>query len=350
MSNGPRRPAAYRLDEVHLSDDEEPTRAPQREPFVVPEPDVFAEPAEGVLVPVTPKPRRARWLRWFLAAAGGLVTLALGLAVDSLIRSLFDRGDWLGWLGLGLTAIALLALVGLMIREVVGLVRLRRISHIQDLAAEAVAEDDRRKARETVAELGTLYGHRPETARGRAAMDAHLKEIIDGRDLIGLAETELLAAMDAEARALVLSSAKRVSLVTAISPRALVDVLFVLTEIMRLIRRLATLYGGRPGTIGFLRLARRAISHLAITGGIAAGDSLFQQVLGHGIAARISTRLGEGVINGILTARVGIAAVDVCRPLPFVFARPPRVADIVGELTRRAEAEEADEATTNKPG
>jgi putative membrane protein len=107
-----------------------------------------------------------------------------------------------------------------------------------------------------------------------------------------------------------------------------------------MIRRLATLYGGRPGTIGFLRLTRRAIGHLAITGGMAAGESLFQQVLGHGIAARISTRLGEGVINGILTARIGLAAIDVCRPLPFVFAPQPRLADIIAELTRR----EADEA------
>lgn len=348
----PRRPAAYRLDEVHLSDDEEPTRAPNQRAFVVPEPDAFAEPEGGALVPAEPKPRRARWLRWFLAAAGGLVTLALGLAVDSLIRSLFERGDWLGWLGLGLTALAMLALLGLAIREAIGLIRLRRISHIQALAGEAVAEDDRRKARDVAAELAALYTHRPETARGRTALEGHLQEIIDGRDLVGLAETELLAAMDAEARTMVLSSAKRVSLVTAISPRALVDVLFVLLEIMRLIRRLATLYGGRPGTIGFLRLARRAISHLAITGGIAAGDSLFQQVLGHGIAARISTRLGEGVVNGILTARVGIAAVDVCRPLPFVFARPPRVADIVGELTKRAEAEEGGDIgrETKSPG
>jgi hypothetical protein len=88
--------------------------------------------------------------------------------------------------------------------------------------------------------------------------------------------------------------ARRVSVVTAISPRALVDVLFVLTEILRLIRRLSTLYGGRPGVIGFISLTRRAIGHLAITGGMAAGESMIQQVLGHGIAARISARLGEG--------------------------------------------------------
>ena len=89
--------------------------------------------------------------------------------------------------------------------------------------------------------------------------------------------------------------------------------------------------------LGFISLTRRAVSHLAITGGMAAGESMIQQILGHGIAARITARLGEGVINGILTARVGIAAIDVCRPLPFVQAKPPRLSDIVRELTRRDE-------------
>ena len=166
---------------------------------------------------------------------------------------------------------------------------------------------------------------------------------------MGLAESELLLPLDRQARQLVLSSAKRVSLVTAISPRALIDVLFVLAENLRLIRRLATIYGGRPGTFGFLRLARRAISHLAITGGMAAGESIFQQVLGHGIAARISTRLGEGVINGILTARIGIAAIDVCRPLPFVNARPTRLTDIVSELTKTQPGGGAETPPTDSP-
>ena len=56
---------------------------------------------------------------------------------------------------------------------------------------------------------------------------------------------------------------------------------------------------------------------------MAAGDSLIQQVLGHGIAAKLSARLGEGVLNGLLTARLGLAAIEVARPLPL---RRPRAA------------------------
>jgi putative membrane protein len=313
-----RRPAAFSLGEVRYEPDE-----------LYPEPDAdkTGEPAA-----VIRKPRSGHWVGLFLSAAAGLIALAAGLAVDNLIRDLFARTDWLGWLAVALTALAAIALAVLALREIAGLVRLRRITHIQLHAADAVSTDDRREALKVVGELEALYRRRPETARGRAALGRQRREIIDGRDLIALAETELVLPFDEAARRLVTGSAQRVALVTAISPRAIVDLIFVGAQILRLIRRIATLYGGRPGTIGFFRLAREVIAHLAVTGGIAAGDSLVQQILGHGLAARLSARLGEGVVNGLLTARVGIAAIEVCRPLPFVNGRPPRLADVMVEL------------------
>ena len=74
-----------------------------------------------------------------------------------------------------------------------------------------------------------------------------MNEIIDGRDLILLGERELLSNLDARARSLALSAAKRVSVVTAISPRALVDIGFVIYSNIRLIRQISALYGGRAG-------------------------------------------------------------------------------------------------------
>lgn len=81
-----------------------------------------------------------------------------------------------------------------------------------------------------------------------------------------------------------------------------------------------------------MRLSGNVLSHLAVTGGIAVGDDIIQQVLGLGLAARLSAKLGEGVLNGLLTARVGLAAIEVCRPLPFVAVEPPRFTDIAAGL------------------
>src|SRR5690606_10832234 len=123
-----------------------------------------------------------------------------------------------------------------------------------------------------------------------------------------------------------------VSVVTAVSPRAFFDVLFVLWESVRLIRRVAAVYGGRPGTLGLFRLMKAVVSHLAVTGSIAIGDTVLQQFVGHGLAGRLSTKLGEGIVNGLMTARIGLSAMDVCRPLPFLAAERPRLKDLTADL------------------
>jgi putative membrane protein len=306
---------------------------------VTPEPDPAQLPVP-IDMPPLPARRGFRWGTLFWAAVGGLVLLGLGLGIVNLIEDLFARSESLGFLGLAFAFAAALALMVVIAREAFGLARLATIEKLHLRAAEVLLSDDRAASRAIVGDLLKLAHQNPQLARARAALQGHADDIIDGADMIKLAERELMTPLDQEARRLVSSAAQRVSIVTAVSPRALIDVLFVFVASMRMIRQLARLYGGRPGTIGMIRLMRHVIGHLAITGGMAASDSLVQQVLGHGIAAKLSQRLGEGVLNGLLTARLGLAAIDVTRPLPFTALPRPALADLAKDLLRKRDGEE----------
>ncbi len=343
------RPRAFRLDDHRVAVDDAPAplapmatvmseRDPDRidgdAPLDLVEREVEAAQGAGVA-----KRRRLKLSTIAWVGLGGLISLTVGLWIDSLIEALFARAESLGAIASAFAILLVVGALGLLIREFVAVARQRRIAELHASLARARADDDRDAARALVARLAALYLHRPETARARAEVEEARRAVVDGRDLVDVAERALLLPIDRKVQAEIAAAARRVSMVTAVSPRAILDLLFVAAQVVRLTRRVAELYGGRPGLFGFFALLRSIGAHLAITGGMAAGDSLLQQLLGHGIAARLSARLGEGVLNGLLTARVGLSAMAVCRPAPFEVDKPPGVAEVAPFLFRKAKWE-----------
>jgi putative membrane protein len=290
--------------------------------------EVFADtPERDVVLPTTEAISRSRsrfgWAAVFWSALGGLIALGIGLAITQLVQNLYARNEVLGWIGLSFTAIAALALSVILTREIRALVRLSAIEELRDRASATIVSDQRAEGVAIARALLHLTRNTPLLARARKTLAIHVDDIIDGADMVRLAERGLMAPLDQEAKRLVSAAAKRVSIVTAVSPRAMLDMIFVLGTAIGLMRRLAYLYGGWPGTFGLIRLTRLCLAHLTVTGGLAIGDGMVQQMIGHGVVAKLSARLGEGVLNGLLTARLGLAAIEVTRPLPFVALPQP---------------------------
>lgn len=337
-----RAPVAFDATDPALEAETEASRAPLMAPRGRDVPPTTAT----VLPPVpegasTAEPRGKRrfrpgWLTLLIACLTGLVSLAAGLAFAQFVSGVLARSDWIGMAGWGLLALAGLAAVVLVSREAIGFLRLGRLASLRREAERLTTTPDVEAERQIVRRLRDTLGNRGDLAWAAARFSEHERDVRDPGDLLRLADRELIAPLDAEARRMILTSAKRVSLVTAMSPIAFVAVGFVLVENLGLLRRLATLYGGRPGWLGGLRLARMVMVHILATGGVALTDDLVGQFIGQDIARRLSRRLGEGLFNGALTARIGVAALDVCRPLPFIDAKPVRIRDVLAELTRRA--------------
>ena len=228
------------------------------------------------------------------------------------------REDWIGWTTLVLLLVAAFAALMLLLRELVGFSRLNRLNRIRADVAKAVAERDPKRERKAALRLAGLYARRPEQSWSVRRFREHARDVHDAGELLALADREMVAPLDREARRCITRAAKRVATVTAMSPMALIAVGYVLIENLRLLRLLAALYGGRPGFLGVLRLAHLVFAHMLATGGVALTDDLLGQFLGQDILRRLSRRLGEGAFNGALTARIGIAAIEVIRPLPYL--------------------------------
>ena len=274
------------------------------------------------------------WGGLFISAFIGLTSLIISAWAWSLIEELFLRSHLLGVIGLTLLGIITLCVCVFLGREVRSLLKQNKITTLHNAFTQAYQGDDVKQARACINDLCKIYVNQPETARARALMSDYCQQIINGRDLIDLAERNIVALLDTQAQQEIATAAKRVSVVTAISPRAIFDVLFVTGQAVMLMRRIAEIYGGRPGLLGFFKLARSVGAHLAVTGAVAVGDTLMQQIVGHGLASRVSAKLGEGFVNGLLTARVGLSAMLVCRPMNFTTQKQPSVGDVAPFLFR----------------
>lgn len=301
--------------------------------------DVFAG-IEAELPPPVPPSRFKVFSTLVWSAFLGLAALFAFDAAWNWVVALSLRAPWLGQLALGLIALVVLGLVVFLLRELFAVLRLRKAGALKAQAEALLALPETDKARRFASDISSFYARDASTARGRAEIEALLREVHDGPTVLAVTERALLAPKDAAARRIIATAAERVSVVTALSPRALVDVLFVLVQSVALIRQLSALYGGRATGLGLMRLSARVFSYLAITGSMAMADQLASQMLGAGLVAKLSARLGEGVLNGVLCARVGIAAVELVRPMPHRESGSIYISEVVkNSLTQSKVAE-----------
>lgn len=260
-------------------------------------------------------------------AFGGLLSFVLSVALWDFVTGLMAANTLLGGVALGLVGLAVLAALLLALREAAGFARLARLEGVR---ARVAAADTLAGARAATEALRAVYRGRGDMAWALARLSERSGEVLDGDALLRMAEMELMGPLDGAARAEVEVAARQVATVTALVPLALADVAMALFANLRMIRRIAEVYGGRAGTLGSMKLMRRVFGHLVATGAVALTEDLIGSVAGGGVLARLSRRFGEGVVNGALTARVGIAAMEVCRPMPFDALPRPGVAQTVG--------------------
>ena len=279
--------------------------------------------------------------RTFWGLVVGLVGTAVGVAAWDFAADLLQRLPVLGYAVAAMAVALLIVLVVIALREIAAFARLNRLDSLRSGAQAALADEDLGGARDTVTRLRGLYKHRDELSWHNARLDDREAEQLDPASLLELAETELLRPLDALATREIELAARQVATITALVPLALADVVGALVLNLRMIRRIAEVYGGRAGVLGSWRLTRSVMAHLVATGAVAVGDDMISSVAGGNMLSKVSRRFGEGVVNGALTARVGVAAIEVCRPLPFLRASRPSVTGMVkraltGLFTRKS--------------
>lgn len=283
-------------------------------------------------VPRAGNPIKTKLLSWglvFFTSLFGLFILWLTATLITSIEQLYERNDIIGWTAIVLSTLLILSLIVLIAKELISLSRLKKLGNLKVKGAEIHDNNQLKPAKNYARQIKQLYSDSPKRSWVLKALKEQEQTIMDGRELVELIDTEIGAPLDKEVQKIISETAKKVSILTAIAPGPFIDMAAVTLLNLIMIRKVAAVYGVRPGLWGLTRLGRNILAHLALSGGLAMTSDLLQPLIGSSIAAKLSKKLGEGMINGALTIRIGISAQEITRPIPYIKSPKTSFAKIV---------------------
>lgn len=127
----------------------------------------------------------------------------------------------------------------------------------------------------------------------------------------------ILQPLDQQAAALISAAAKQAGLAVALSPFALADMVLVSWRAWRLMAELSALYGMKVGIIQRLQFIKQFANLLFWTGATELAIDIGGDFLGVELSSKLSARAGQGVLAGLMLARLGRFVQQELRPLPL---------------------------------
>lgn len=276
-------------------------------------------------------PRRP-WLRVFLFGAIAWLIALLGLEAYDFITGLFERSVWLGATFTALLGMTLVGALGFAGREFLSLRRLERVEEIRLEARPMVGSQVHGQADALLGRIERLYAGRSRLAEPIRRFHTGRSDALNDGEQVRLFAASVLEPLDRQAYQLVKTGARDIGALTALSPLGLLDGAIVLARTLAMLRAIARLYGVRPGAAATVRLLRLALRNMLAAGvGELVSDAAVEMA-GASLMSVLSARAGQGAANGLLAAKLGLSAMQVCRPLPFTESELPSLRQLRAEI------------------
>jgi putative membrane protein len=283
------------------------------------------EPVETPPEPELPAPLekpRPWWRRPGLFASIAVVGIVLIQAIDYLTR-LIERAPLLGWPFMVLLGVAVFTAGAALWKEVFDIRRVRRAESLRATGARLATSELHGEAKPFLAALDHQLDERPkpdiQTASERGLADA---------EIVVLYERQVLAPRDKRAYRHVLEASRDIGLLTALSPLGLLDGVLVLWRTIIMLRAIARTYGLALSPAASISLLKNCIRNAAIAGLADAVSHAAIEHVGASLTALLSARAGQGAGNALLAGRLGLEAIRLTRPLPFIKEPQPRLAHV----------------------
>lgn len=152
-------------------------------------------------------------------------------------------------------------------------------------------------------------------------------------ELVQLYSRVVLAKVDEKALNEVAKFSSEAVVLVALSPVALIDMLIMLSRNLRMINKIAGLYGLKLGYWSRIKLIKQVFVNMAYAGASELVADLGSDMLGAELMGKLSARFAQGLGAGMLTARLGAKTMELCRPIPF--EEKPKLTQVRKKITQQ---------------
>lgn len=149
-------------------------------------------------------------------------------------------------------------------------------------------------------------------------------------ELLQLYSRTVLSKVDEKAMADIARFSTEAVVLVALSPVAIIDMLIILWRNLRMINKVAGLYGLKLGYWSRIKLIKQVFVNMVYAGASELIADFGSDMIGADLLGKLSGRLAQGLGAGMLTARLGVKTMQLCRPIPF--EEKPKLAHVRKEM------------------
>ncbi len=189
-----------------------------------------------------------------------------------------------------------------------------------------------------VKQLHQFYLGKPQMPLLRKSIDS-LEDYHDNKEIVEHLERTFLNQLDQHAFKRISTFAAQTGAAVALSPWASLDMLLSLWRNTKMLNEMGQIYGLRPSLRNRWKLFKSVINQLILVGTTElALQQLIEEMGLSSTAGIFSARIGQGLGAGVYTAKIGLAAMQVARPIPFAESSKPKLKNLIGPLLGQLKA------------
>lgn len=280
------------------------------------------------------KPSRF-WVRVLLAT---LVLFGMAVIAQSIqwLIDTFQRKEWIYFaFSIVFFVISLSGIVAI-IAEWRKLVYLRKHQQnqqtSQQLLLENLPSNDGEQAVKFCENIVNELKNLPSVAQSEKRWKSQLNEAYNAKEVLYLFSENVLKPIDKDVKRMISKNAAENAIIVSVSPLAIVDVLLMAARNIALVNKITRAYGMELGYISRLKLFRMVLTNMVFAGATEIATDMGMDFFSQNLTAKLSLRVAQGIGVGLLTARLGIKAMEFCRPIAFQANERPKISAIRQEL------------------